>query len=174
MTLVRGQTECPLNIWLQRWISSLKFVQSGDAWSDGILMSLLGYNFPRVKWLSPTFRGSQWKMENQSNISCEGHPPPDREHLPLHDSSVKAENLDFLSGGGGIFLFRTVTEYWLFAALCSSYLWVYPGLFITILKFNSPIMTPLPLSVLLQSSYLVLLSHWLPGERIRELANCIY
>ena len=124
-------------------------VQSGDAWSDGILMSLLGYNFPRVKWLSPTFRGSQWKMENQSNISCEGHPPPDREHLPLNDSSVKtatgcSQQRTWIFYPGGMFLFRTVTEYWLFAALCSSYLWVYPGLFITILKFNSPIMTPLP------------------------------
>ena len=39
-------------------------------------------------------------MENQSNISCEGH----TEYLPLNDSSVSdrmqsAEDLDFYNGG---------------------------------------------------------------------------
>ena len=62
-------------------------------------------------------------MENQSNISCEGH----TEYLPLNDSSVSdtgcsQQRIWIFITGGNIFLFQTVAQYGLFAALYSGYL----------------------------------------------------
>ena len=150
-------------------------VQSGDAWSGGISMSLI--TFPVWNGYPPPSEAHNGKWKINQILAVKVTQSISRSMIaPWKQRRDAVSQRTWISiRGGDIFLFRTVAEYGLFAALYSSYLWVYPGLFITILKFNSPIMTPLPPSVLLlQSSYLVLLSHWLSGERIRELANCIY